>query len=253
MSNGDHLRLSDPVLVSESEGIESIATLPLIDPSSGALVAQTKLHLNFEELRLAIGPKKTFVGPSGQRMLVSAYDAERISQIVGPGYFIGNFAGLENHVMSKERPCTDVFVYGENCVRLGKVHGVLEGIREGTSGAQVFEQANGDGGVETVNIAFSPVAVTMSKPLDPGNFSRGVEQERRVLLHVGVSQSEEGIAEGFAPVGNFVERTARRAIALLSTIIICTLVVVVLLSARVAMTTTVPLSQLLEQIKSVNR
>jgi HAMP domain-containing protein len=77
---------------------------------------------------------------------------------------------------------------------------VLSLMKNGTQGYREFKRTNLDGNVEDMTLAFAPVQARVMLPLDPSDYSRGVNVSSILVYSVGIAISNTKIDDAWQPI-----------------------------------------------------
>jgi len=257
LGDGSPLFLAQPSFFSETGSTGMRATLPLVDPVTSEFVAESLLEFSAEYIADSMGPRRTVLDKlgSGAFPLVLSYERNKrgANTIFAPDISFGQEElPVEEYLLGNDG-CTDTFDFGEGCSRREAFQDVLEFTELRGFGGNRFERSDENNNLEEIQFGFAPVVVTTHKPVDPSDFTSGLQRSETTVFSLWLCQSQKGAETSVARARRTMGRITTVALVILGTISAITFLVVLYISASVSMSITIPVSQLHSWIKQANR
>ena len=258
------LYMSNPFVFEGADGTDNLGvriTSPLNDPVNNVTVGQTVVDFSPQQILQAVSRGGTINGPGGFSILITASShddgKDRTDTVVAPDFDVrGPGMAIEDILFANDDPCEHIFEYSPTCQQRNDFHLILSEMQNGATGRRDFDRTSlhDRGKTETLNIAYAPVQVTPMLPVNPSDFSSGVRQQAPItLFSYGILQTEQGLRDSFESVHDAIFRTLARALGALCAIIVCSVLIVVYISAQVTTSITIPIAQLLALVTRINR
>ena len=200
--------------VTASLNVASSATSPIANPSTGEYVGQmlydfvpSSTHSMFNKLE---EPIAFLVSPDDGG---TGYDT-----VIGPG-------GLDSWEPSSILDLLFKLDHVDSVYRKTFETDILERMKRGAHGFESFDRTTSEGTLETLKLAFQPVKTRVMLPIDPSDFTRGVNRSQVLLYSLGIAYRVEDISEPWRAI----EASVRGDLKRLKTIYLCSIVFLSLL------------------------
>ena len=256
------LRLSIPLTeLTETTEQQIKVSLPVIGGGpSRELHGVTMGRFSVGDMLGVLTDQRTPIGPGSYHLMTwsgdSLKDNEGTDVLVGPGFRLGRNNTSTSELMLPYDSCNGP---DDSSISCGYVKAfekeILQDMHSGRAGFKTFRRSSSDStssDAENVTITFSPVAVWTSTPVDPSDMSRGVRRSRRLVFSAALGQTDDGIALSYQSVQDAVSTTLRSSLAGLVVIALCSVVFILLVTAWICLSITVPLTQLCELVVKIN-
>jgi len=228
MSLNVSVHITAPYVFAIRNDIAASATAAVANPNTGEYVGQTLLDFYPE------GVKHGLEGLGGiiPVLITPDVDATGGDTVVGPNMTSGwKSASILDLLFEHDGPGTPNRTYFEqNC---------LVPMKNGSSGLKNFWRTKQDGNTEHLIIAFAPVYQRFLLPVNPDDFSRGVEVSKVLVYSVGMIRKAEDI---HAPFAEIVDEIQMHLNSIQKVYIIVTIIVAVLFTAFTCIVSTSDLS-----------
>jgi hypothetical protein len=116
--------------------------------------------------------------------------------------------GRQSNTSWESKPIEDLVLRFDNSTSELKASfkaNVLALMKNGTKGYREFSRTNLDGTVEIMTLAFAPVQARVMLPLDPSDFSRGVNLSSILVYSVGIAISNNKIDDAWQPISGQIK------------------------------------------------
>lgn len=204
----------------------------------------------------ALSERSSLLSEKGFRFVITPeYDVSGGDVVVAPDAELGaspTGTAIENIIMQHDS-CSDIFSFGPACERSMQFFSLLKDMKLGRQGIGQFTRTNNDGWLETLRIGYTPVVVPGFRPVDSSEFSRGIEEYETTLYSVGVVELDKEVLQKFDFVGGAIEASSFQASAVLVFFVFVSFLVVLVISANLSKSVSIPVTQLLDVVTSINR
>jgi len=224
-----------------------LASLPLIDPQTGDLVAMSSVVFTPEEIWDALREEATPLGERGLHVLVATKpelngdDTVMSPELLDHSGTCGQFANLLVDCDASS---------GAVCHRSDSIERLVDDMRAGKTGQSQFDRVLSESGaLDKVSFTFAPVNVTSFRPVDPSNFSRGVEAFTSAVYSLGLGRSEESLRTSYENLS----ATVGDAMSVLILMEFTGIMVILYATVQISVSVTKPVTQLFEVVRGVNR
>mmetsp|Transcript_3293 Transcript_3293/g.7300 ORF Transcript_3293/g.7300 Transcript_3293/m.7300 type:complete len:258 (+) Transcript_3293:154-927(+) len=229
------------------------ATLPLIDPITDEFVAESLLEFSAEYFAEFMSPQRAPLHAGAFPVVLSSYRNKRgANTIYAPGVSFGQEVLAIEEYLLKNDECTDFFGYSEGCARRAAFQDVFQVTQLRRSGRGQFTRSDENHNPEQVTFGYAPVVVTTHKPVDPSDFSRGVERFEETVFSLWICQTQEGVETTVKRTRDVMIRISNISLVILGVVSMSAFLIVLYISARVSIFITVPVSQLHSWLERVN-
>lgn len=179
---GQPVYITAPYLFAVQNESAATATSPIVNPTTREYVGQTVFDYTPSKLR------RLFDGLAERVAFVITPDDGVTGEdtVIGPG----DFDGWKSVAISDL-----LFPFEEvDSMNRGAFNsGALMKMKTGMSGMESLSRTAADGSVEKLRLAFGPVNARVLLPLDPSDFSRGVNVSTILVYSVGIAFKEDEI------------------------------------------------------------
>ena len=250
------IHITAPYLFAGAGAYAQSATSPLIDPRTGYYVGQVLLDFSITPIFDVLTKSSTPLSVGGFPLLITVgTDAFGGDTVIGPG-FSGSFSAI---------PVSQVVIpFDQNCTRDGgskcidrkrRFMEIVESMKTGKTSTERFERTanDGDGGTETVFIAYSPIAVKFLDPVMSSDFSRGALSDDYLIYSIGLAETEQGVLAPFEGIRQDMERQKHVAIGILVAVIVIAFAADLYISYLVARSISEPMQFIIGLIRSLGQ
>jgi len=224
-----------------------LASLPLIDPQTGDLVAMSSVVFTPEEIWDALREEATPLGERGLHVLVATKpelngdDTVMSPELLDHSGTCGQFANLLVDCDASS---------GAVCHRSDSIERLVDDMRAGKTGQSQFDRVLSESGaLDKVSFTFAPVNVTSFRPVDPSNFSRGVEAFTSAVYSLGLGRSEESLRTSYENLS----ATVGEALGVLILSVFTGIWIILYASIQISLSIAKPVAQLCDLVHSANR
>lgn len=130
---------------------------------------------------------------------------------------------------------------------------IYEDMKNGNENLTEIARITPHGDVETIYLAYGPVAVKSFLPLDSSDFSRGIAVSEYPFFSLGLAETKQSILKPFEKIEASAQEQANIAIGILSVVMAAVVFVLVFTYHRLAKSFAEPILCLLEKIRFINR
>ena len=271
------LYITDPTDVSDTNTeVQARAVLPLV--FDGRVIAQTMARVSLQQVWNKI--TDTELGVGSFRLVSSAGDGNSATNTTSNTVHLwdnpflvdgnkndddddaddGNDDGAGFQMPESSVPLSDVILPKDGCdgpdpndVCTVFHDDVASRINAGEYGYHQFQRIGPGGESETVNYNFAPISLRAFRPIDPSNFSAGMEEFESAVFSLSFGQTEWGVRDSFVSVQSKINSTLREDLIMLLVVVVLALLLVLAVSRRLALLVAHPVSELYSLVLSINR
>jgi hypothetical protein len=164
-----------------SSFIAASATSPVVNPATDKYAGQMLIDFYPSAVRKMLDPLTDYLS----FVITPEADLSGGNTVVGPNRSIGwESAPIENYVFEHDSGSPRKAYF---------VSSILPFMMNGTSGKKQFSRLNEHGREEVWTLAFEPVYARALLPLDPSDFSRGINMSEILVYSVGIAAYSDSI------------------------------------------------------------
>ena len=227
-----------------------------MDASGQTLIGQMKKDISIEKILMVLGTNESPFDRGRRSFLMSIReDHDGSDTIYAEGFDPRTDRGaIQDTLFPNEGPCDDIFEYSKSCATKSAFQKGLSKMKAGEAGRlEVVTQAVDRMGDDAYHITYQPVTVTVMKPIDAANFSRGVEPIETTVYTMGFIQPNDSLQQAFLILRGNLDRSAQIALLVLVAIIVVSCILLLYVSAQMTISITVPVTQLLRHVERINK
>lgn len=185
-------------------------------------------------------------------MITILKDGQQSETVVAPKIELGETCSIYKALVPND-PCDNVFSFDPSCQYRNTVTNVFNAMLMGETHQTQIQRTSDAGAREVINVAYAPVVVRSLRPIDPSDFSRGVEQFNETVYSVALVQSEEGLLQSLSEMHLELERVMHHMVGFLGQLILVAVIIVVAVLSRASVKIVQPVIELLDLVKKINR
>lgn len=215
--------LHESALENSAFNSSATATSPVVNPVTEVYVGQTLINFIPSAVRSMLDPLTDYIS------FVIAPETNQSSgnTVVGPDKSSGWISAPIADLLFPHDPLN-------SSRQIFFEMWILPSLNNGTSNYSEFSRINKHGDEEVFTLAFEPVYARVLLPLDPSNFSRGVNTSRILVYSVGIAAAKVAIEEPWQTIEADVNNDLRRLNALYITIVCFVSLCLMLFSYKVS-------------------
>jgi tetratricopeptide (TPR) repeat protein len=224
-------------------------TKSLIDPHSGQLLGQALIDFTSDRILESLTDAMTPLVDGFHVLITMKPDESGNDVVVAPGFDFRDLSRNETATISRY-----ILPFGSPDGEQGvdSFDSILNDMRTGNSGEKTFLRFNNANVVESINFAYAPVSVMSLRIINSSDLSTGTEIYRPHIFSLALGQKEEGLLAQVKGVANNLEKSSHIFLTVFSILIAVAILLVVLLSYRVAVSIITPVAQLLTLTRQMN-
>ena len=254
--DGDLLHVTPPYNFTATM-VSTTAAISLIDQRNQKYVGQVLIDVDTTRILKRLTPEETplLASDGFHTLITTARDQFEFNTIVGPDFVFGvNYSSIEDLLMRHDN-CDAATNSRMACENRREFEKILERKISGDADTVTFRRTKNEDGdeQETIYYSFAPVEVTSFRAVDASNASRGVYSFKSYPYVLGIGETEQGLYSTFETVEGPLNNTVKISIAVVSVSIIIAFCFVAFISSRVALSITIPVTQLLSLVRSIRR
>ena len=246
--SGLPLHISPPYLFASNGFVGQSSTLPLIDPSTEEYVGSVMIDFLPQRIIDSLASSNTRIGQGtdGFPILVSMdRDVSGADTVVGPEFNIkGPGKTIDEVVLLNDGPTSQL--------RVDFREYVLPQIKGGKANITSFNRT-GSSGEEKIHMAYAPIQTKVYEPIDPSDFSRGVNLNSSMVFALGIAIPESDLALPFTNIRESVYQDISRAFNILISLIVIAGILAITLATSITASIVNPVLKLLGLVRSINR
>jgi len=246
--SGMPLHISPPYVFASNSFVGLSSTLPLIDPSTGEYVGTVMIDFLPQSIIDSLASPNTRIGQGtdGFPILVTPFkDVSGANTVVGPGFHLdGPGKAIDEVVLPNDGPNSQL--------RVNFREYVLPYLNGGEANVTSFQRRDSRGEEETIHIAYVPIMTKVYKPIDPRDFSRGVNVTSSMVFALGIAIPETDLALPFTRIIQSVNQDISKAFAILISLIVIAGVLSISIATSLTSSIVNPVLKLLGLVQSIN-
>ncbi|KAG7351000.1 Cache domain containing protein [Nitzschia inconspicua] len=235
LDSGETVYVTPPYKYATADDIGNTAVSSLLDPNSGDFVGTTLIDFSTNEIYQFLNRSS-----AGFYAVVTAKGTDQSN-------LVSNMSGNPESVVS------GFLAYDEadsNNVR--RFEDVLAEMKTGGKKSGSLTRTNEDGRTQNLFYSYCPVIFRELKPIQPGDFTRGVELSHVALYSLILAEVEEHLHSKFDAVSYGIQSDLKLTNVIFLVVTAVITLICILVTARISVLITKPMVSLLNVVRSVN-